>query len=167
MIEAQTSVLGTLGIDWRLLLAQLVNVGIVLLAVRWLMKKLIPVMEERARVIAEGLQNADDAKRLRAESEKEKEALLNATRAEVRDLLANASIEAEAVKAKKLAAMKVELEKIASDAKDQIRSERDTAFASLKSDVARLVVTGMEQLSVNMTEKDRKQFLQKGMKDIS
>ena len=167
MIEAQTSVLGTLGIDWRLLLAQLVNVGIVLLAVRWLMKKLIPVMEERARVIAEGLQNADDAKRLRAESEKEKEALLNATRAEVRDLLASASIEAEAVKAKKLAAMKVELEKIASDAKDQIRSERDTAFASLKSDVARLVVTGMEQLSVNMTEKDRKQFLQKGMKDIS
>ena len=169
MIEpsASSGVLGTLGIDWHLLIAQLVNVSIVLIAVRWLFKKLVPVMEERTRKIAEGLENAEHAKQLRRESEQEHEQRIAEAKREAKAILVAASEEAEGAKAKKLIALKQELEKITNDAKEQIRTDREAAFASLKQDVAKLVLAGMEQLSVNVSEKDRKQLLQKGIVDVN
>src|SRR3989344_5376390 len=69
------SLLGTLGIDWKLFLAQLVNFGIVLFVFwKWVVKPLGKTLAERQKRIETGLQNADlmteEKKKVRLDADK-------------------------------------------------------------------------------------------------
>src|SRR3989338_1140626 len=58
--EVQKSILGTLGIDWKLFLAQLFNFSIVLFIFwKWVVKPLGTTLTKRQERIEEGLNNAD------------------------------------------------------------------------------------------------------------
>src|SRR3989338_4615733 len=58
--EESSSVLGTLGINWKLFLAQLFNFGIVLFVFwKWVVKPLGATLTKRQERIEAGLNNAD------------------------------------------------------------------------------------------------------------
>src|SRR3990167_360095 len=62
---AKTDVLGTLGINWKLFMAQLVNVGIVIFVLsKWVFKPLVKLMDDRVKKIDDGLAHAKEAVRL-------------------------------------------------------------------------------------------------------
>src|SRR3989338_10025020 len=68
--EESSSVLGTLGINWKLFLAQLLNFGIVLFVFwKWVVKPLGTTLTKRQERIESGLKNADymDAEKKRFE----------------------------------------------------------------------------------------------------
>ena len=67
-------ILEVFGINWKLLLIQSVNFGILLLVLwRFLYRPLVKIMGERQSVIAKGVQNARDAEERLKSIEEEKD----------------------------------------------------------------------------------------------
>jgi F0F1-type ATP synthase membrane subunit b/b' len=59
-VETDPGLLGTLGISWKLFLAQLINFGIVLFVFwKWVVKPLGKTLTDRQTRIESGLKNAD------------------------------------------------------------------------------------------------------------
>ena len=100
--QASSSVIETLGINGKLLLAQLINFGIVVFVMwRWVYKPLMKMMDERAKEIAGGLKNAKEAELQLSSASSEKEALLNAARAEAHAILEDGRAKSEACRKQK------------------------------------------------------------------
>ena len=76
-----------LGIDWRLLVAQLANFLILLFVLRrFAYKPLLKLLEERKQRIADGLANAQKAKSNLEEAEKERQEIISTAKKEHRKL---------------------------------------------------------------------------------
>jgi F-type H+-transporting ATPase subunit b len=59
---AETGLLGTFGIDWKLFLAQLCNFAIVVFVLsKWVFKPLMKTMEQRTSIVEKGLKDAEQA----------------------------------------------------------------------------------------------------------
>ena len=159
MEPQSTNVLTTLGINGWQFLAQLVNFSIVLFVMwKWVYTPLLKVMDARA--------NAKKAEQRLADASEEKERLLKAARAEAHGLLEDVKTKAESVRQEKLKIAMNEIEKHIADAKVQIKGERDAAAASLKREVAGLVVAATEKVASSMDEKQRKELAAKAVEDL-
>jgi F-type H+-transporting ATPase subunit b len=144
------ALLAAFGIDWRLLIVNIVNFGI-LLGVLWyfLYKPLTNMLESRRMRIAEGVQNAEEAARRLDEIEQ--------TRA---DMLASAGLEADEVLA---SARKAGVEKqhelisqgeqssaaLLKEAQAQAGELKLQALEESKKEVAKLIVLGMEKVALD------------------
>jgi F-type H+-transporting ATPase subunit b len=141
-------VLTTFGIDWRLLLINAVNFGLLLLALWYfLYTPILNMLEQRRQKVARGVEDARAAAREREEIE--------ASRG---DMLASAGKEAdEIVVAARAAGTKKERElllraeasaaAVLREAQAQAHEEKARAIAESKQEVAKLIVLGMEKLT--------------------
>src|SRR5581483_11095814 len=135
------------GIDWRLLLVNSINFGLLLWVLyHFLYGPLTRMLEERRLKVAKGVQDAHDA----AERLKE----IEAARA---GMLANAGKEAdEVLKTSREAALAQEraikeraeaaAANVAREAQMQAAEEKARAIAESKQEVAKLVVLGIERM---------------------
>ncbi|MBI5071501.1 F0F1 ATP synthase subunit B [Candidatus Falkowbacteria bacterium] len=130
-----------LGIDWRLLIAQLVNFLIlVLILYKFLYKPLLKMLEGRKEKIEKGLR---DAEQLGVELEKTKElqaAEIQKAKQESRAIIEEAERRAEAAGAETKLKTKAEVEKLISAAKNQIISEKEKMMAEVKKEAIELVL---------------------------
>ena len=141
-------VLSVFGIDWRLLLINAVNFGLVLLALWYfLYGPMMRMLEERREKVAQGVRDAESARRRLAEIEgaragklaaagKEADALVAAARA------AGAQKERELVQKGEAAAAL-----LARDAAAQAAEIKARSIEESKQEVAKLIVLGMEKIS--------------------
>jgi len=131
----------TFHIDWKLIIAQLVNFGIILFVLkRYAYGPTMKLMDDRTKKIEKGLKDAQDSHKKLAEiAEKEKEVLVEA-RKTAQEIVSKA--EAVAVKNKEeiITQTKEQAEKILSDAAKKIELEKNQMFAEIKTQVAELVV---------------------------
>ena len=163
--QASSSVIETLGINGKLLLAQLINFGIVVFVMwRWVYKPLMKMMDERAKEIAGGLKNAKEAELQLSSASSEKEALLNAARAEAHAILEDGRTKSEEFRKQKLVETKSEIEKIAVEAKAQMKQEREATFAALKGDIADLVALSTAKVASEFDEKTHRSLIEKAIK---
>lgn len=138
---ASQGVLGTLGVNWRLFVAQLINFLVVVFVLwRWAWKPLVKLLDDRSRRIEQSLA---DAKKIEEEMRR-----LNQTRA---NTLRDAEREAQAVitEARAVAARereetivrtRAEVDKTLRDAKEVIRAEKTTMLAEARAELADIVV---------------------------
>jgi len=86
----------TFGIDWRLLLIQAVNFGVLLLALWYfLYTPVMNMIENRRQKIAEGVKNAEEAKKQLAEAGQEREEIVGKAAQEAEGIVASARERAE------------------------------------------------------------------------
>lgn len=146
--EAESgSVLGTLGINWKLFVAQLVNFGIVM----WVLWKFVfgPVgkkLEERRLKIDKAIKDAQDIEKQKAEFETWREDEKRKTRNEAADLVSAAQKEALTVREKLLTETKQEQEKLSKQTKEQIQAEQEKSVLEIKSQIADLVTLATEKI---------------------
>jgi F-type H+-transporting ATPase subunit b len=136
-----------LGIDWKLLIAQIVNF-LVLLFILWKFAygPVLAMLEKRQKKIEKGLADADEAgKKLEESAEKQKEILKNA-RTEAKDIVEKAHIQAEKAKSEIASEAKVQAEKIITIAKAEIEQEKQKTIAEIKSEIGSLVVAATEKI---------------------
>jgi F-type H+-transporting ATPase subunit b len=136
-----------LGIDWKLLIAQIVNF-LVLLFVLWKFAygPVLAMLEKRQKKIEKGLKDADDAhKKLEESAEKQKEILKNA-RTEAKDIVEKAREQAEKAKSEIALEAKVQAEKIITVAKAEIEQEKQKTINEIKSEIGGLVVAATEKI---------------------
>lgn len=136
-----------LGIDWRLLIAQLVNFLIlVLILYKFLYKPVLKMLDDRKEKIEKGLR---DAEILGAELEKGRDLQakeLQKAKREAGEIVEAAEKRAEAAGQEVRLKTKVDVEKLITAAKNQITEEKEKMMSEVRKEAAVLVIAAAEKV---------------------
>lgn len=156
----------TFHIDIKLIIAQAVNFGIVLLVLwKFAYKPILKTLNDRSSKIEKGIQDAENSQIKLAEMEKkEKEVLLKA-REEAQKIIQQAEKTAlQNAKDLEIVA-KVQSEKTLEDAKKQIEQEKNKSVKEAKSEIAELVMSATEKIiGEKMDSNKDKELIEKAIK---
>ena len=160
------SLIETFHIDWRLLIAQIVNFSIVFAVLYWFaFKPLARVMAERTSKIAKGL---DDAKRVEeklAQTQAEFNKAVALAKKQANAILEKAAAEGETRKKEMILKAKEEIGAIINQEKQKMQAEKAVTLKEIKKEVADLVVAAVEKvLDKKMDEKKDKEIIRKVIK---
>ena len=157
-----------LGLDWRVLLFQLINFAVLLWILhRFAYKPLLTMLDERSEKIEEGLKNADDAtKKLKEASEKEEAVLVNAKK-EAREIIAKAEETAKRNKEEILEEAKSQSKKLMDQAEQRIKEARDKMLREVKSEITDLVVSAAGKILEEKIDAQKDaEIIKKSLKDL-
>lgn len=170
MVEqaTQTNFIGTLGLNWKLLLAQAVNFGIVVFVLwKWVFKPVAGALEARREKIEKSLAVADKLERRIGEFESEREEKLVAASKAAQAIADQARLAAEKTKAETVAAARVEAERVMTAASQTMAAEKDQMMRELREEVATLTVMVAEKvLREKMDEKKDREMVKEIISSI-
>jgi len=157
-----------LGIDWKLLIAQVVNFIILLiLLTKFLYKPIVKMLDNRADKIESGLKAAEksqqDLKKADVESEKIREKAYK----EANEILAGAKTEASDEAKKIVAKAEAQAEEIRKYAAEEALSSKDKAMKSAKGELSNLVTLALGKIiGEQISESDKEKMTEKAIKDM-
>jgi len=129
-----------LGINWGLLIGQIINViFLVWLLSQFLYKPILNMLSERTRRVQDSLSEADQVKQQLANAKKDYEAELAKARQEAAGIVAQAQERAKSQEAEIIAQARRESDRIREEARTTASQERDTLLSDAKSKIAELV----------------------------
>jgi F-type H+-transporting ATPase subunit b len=139
--------LNSLGIDWKLLLAQIINFLILFLILRkFLFAPIVKMLGERKDKIAKGLKDAQSAQERLDEASAEAKKVVSKAMHEAQTIIASAKKEAEDQKNKIIAEAQEKATKTIQEAKERAKAEEDKLVAHSKSRLGELVVVALEKI---------------------
>jgi F-type H+-transporting ATPase subunit b len=140
-------VLGTLGIDWKLFLAQLVNFVIILFIFwKWIVKPLGQTLTDRQNRIEQGLKNAEKTDEEKKQFEEWKMNEMKKVRGEADHILRTTTDTANKVKQETIVSAQSQANKILDQAKVSIESEKVQMIKEARLELATLVVAASEKI---------------------
>jgi len=151
----------TLGIDWRMILAQIVNFSILLFVLnKALYKPLMRILEDRRARIQKGLADAEEARVARGNAESEKQLILAEARHEALEIINRARAEAEEVKQRLIQEGHEEKTLLIQAGQHQAEQEKNRAMKDAEASVSELVVALTKKLIGNvLTEEQDKKLI--------
>ncbi len=154
-------ILHTLGIDWSLLLAQVVNFGIILFILKkFLYRPLLNLIETRRMMVKKTIENAREADRLKEEMERSRADVLRKADEEAGELLSRARKDAEAMRGQLTETAQHQADQILQKGRKQLDDERQHALIEVQEKVATVVMKATEKiLDREFTEADQKRIL--------
>lgn len=160
--------LSKLGIDWKLLLAQIVNftilVGILSAFVYRPLLNLIDARRERARKAMEDAKKIEEQK---AEMERHRQGHLRKIDEECGVILERTKKEAEKAKAEILESAKREADALLAKGREQLQEERARVFAEVQGTIAQAIVRMTEKILEREFEaSDQKRLVSSLTKEI-
>jgi F-type H+-transporting ATPase subunit b len=166
---ADPGILGTLGIDWKIFLAQLVNFSVVLLVFwKWVVKPLGKTLSDRQTKIESGLKNAEYMEEEKRKFEEWKVGEMRKTRGEAEQVLKTATDTADKIKAETIAMAQTQSGKMIEQAKAAIESEKAQMLKEVRQDVAQLVVAASEKIIRHKLDpKKDHELVAESLKDIA
>jgi F-type H+-transporting ATPase subunit b len=137
----------TFHIDWRLLLAQMVNFGIVFL-VLWFaaIKPLLKIMKQRQDTVEKSLRDAKRIEDTLARSRQMCDEKLRVAKIEANKIIEETQTEARQRREEILREAKSEVEKIIHEAKTQIAFEKNEMVSSVVKEVGDIIVRAVEKI---------------------
>lgn len=164
----QTGIAATLGLNYKLFLAQLINFGLILFVIwKWVYKPLVKAMEERSNKIEQGLKDADVAKEMREATEKEKEKMITEARKSAKEIIESAEADAKSRANEMTANAKQDVERIVTQGKQQLREEQDEMMREAKNQVAELVITATEKvIGEKLDKKKDAELVKSALEDV-
>jgi F-type H+-transporting ATPase subunit b len=159
----------TLGIDWRLLILQIVAFVILV----WLLGKfvypfLMKSVDERQAKIEESVKAAQEAEKNAESAQDEIAKLLKEARVEAKEIVATAKDEATAMVAASDEKAKSRAEKIVADAKDQLSKDVIAARKQLHNDTIELVAMATEKVvGATVTDKIDDKVIANAVKELN
>lgn len=158
-----------LGIDWRLLVWQLVNF-IILFGVltKLLYKPILKLLDERTEKIAKGIRDAETASLARQKGEEERNQIVREARKEAQKIIETARVDGEKTKAEILKTIQRETDKILVQAKSNIEAAKQEMVGEVKSQAAVLVASALEKvLNKTMTAAIDQKIVSQAVKEVS
>ncbi len=157
--------ISTFHIDWKLMLAQLINFVLVFVAFYLIAAKpLKKLIAERTLEINTGIENGKHNQELLANTQKEYDAMLAKGKAEAHALYESGKKEAEAKKAEMLAQAKQEVDKMIETGKKNLEAEKVKMLNDVKKEIVNLVVQTTEKV---LGEKVPSTFNDSAAKELS
>jgi len=147
MFDSIFETFGKMGVDWRLILMNAVNFGVVALVLYYfLYRPVLKMMDERRRKIEEGLKFAEEMRAKLAEAEEKQAAILKEASQTSQEILEKARRAASAYEENQTRETAAKVEQMIARAKESIEMERRRQFEELKGEVSRLVVATTAKL---------------------
>lgn len=133
-----------LGLDWKILLAQLINFAI-LIFVLWRVayKPVFNILAERREKIAKGLDDSEAAAKKLLEAEEEKKAFISTARKEANEIIEVAKGKAELRYQEIVDKAKTDLKVVIDDEKEKIKAERNSAIKDVKKEAAQMIAAAL------------------------
>jgi F-type H+-transporting ATPase subunit b len=139
--------MGAIGIDWQVLLAQLINFGILFGILFFLLyKPMRRTFDERSNRIKESMDQAEQIKEQMARTEEQVKEQLATARREGQDILAQAAQMGVRLKEEARGEARQEAEVIVARARTEIELERDEAIDEVKRQFVDLAITAAEKV---------------------
>jgi F-type H+-transporting ATPase subunit b len=139
-------IIATFGIDWKVLLVQVLNFGVLwYLLWRFLYQPFLQLIESRRAQIIEGVANAELAGAALRDSQAKKSEILTAAALEAEKLLADARTAAQAREATLMQEAQDRYDQAIREAERKGEEIKRVALAESKEEVARLIVLGVEK----------------------
>lgn len=136
------------GIDWRLLIINLINFGVLLAALRYfLYKPLTSMLENRRHKVAEGVHAAEQSQAKLREIEEARGGILAQAGSEADEMLKKARLAAQEKERATVQAAEAAAARIQSEAEMRAVELKAQAIEESKQEVAKLVVLGMERMA--------------------
>lgn len=157
-MEIITSALSKLGFDWQIALANTINFALVFILLNKLVfKKLAQNIEERKKIIQEGVDNATQSETILAQTKQEADAAKEQARKEALGIIADASHKAqEYTSDAEHRALQLE-EKIISDAKKRAESTFESELHAQKIELAEKLVLASKKVFLDEFSDNKKQ----------
>jgi F-type H+-transporting ATPase subunit b len=159
--------LAGLGINVPTLLAQIVNVVILLVVLYFVAyKPVMRMLDERSRRIKDSMKQADDIKEQAARTEEEVKKQLEAASREGQKRIAQAEKASEEMREKAKQGARQEAETIITQARGEIQRERDEAISELRKEVADLTIAAAEKvIDRSLDKKAHRELIDKVLKE--
>lgn len=154
-------ILGNLGINGKILLAQIVNFFLLMyLLKRFLYKPLLDIMQERQRRIKIGLRNADESEKRLREIEERSEKQFEKTAKEVDRILEKAHIEGEEHRKDIVREAQEEVTRIKEEAKSALQKEKERIIMDVRTEMGDLAVQIAKKIiKEKITDEDKKKLM--------
>ncbi len=134
--------LQSLGVDWKLLLAQLINFAILLAVLyKFLYKPLLKVMEERSKKIEDGLKNAEAAEKKLAESAIEYQKMLAEAQRQGQLVIGQSKAHAEQLRTSLLKQTQDEAAQLLETGRATLQREHQEMMQAARKELMQLVVS--------------------------
>ena len=141
------SIISSFHIDWKIIIAQAVNFIIVFFVLyRYALRPLGKLMDERAKNISTGVEDAKHNAELLNNTKKEYEQVLAKARSEANVVFQNVKTEAEANKKEILAKAQTEVESMIASGKRTLEAEKTKMVEEAKAEIVSLVVKATEKV---------------------
>ena len=165
---AHPDILGSLGINWKLFLAQLINFGIVLFVLwKWAFTPLQNALEKRRKNIETGLEDAKAAAAARANAETDADATIGAARREAQRIIEEARANAEKLRIDSKGVAQAEVAAVVAEGRSALAQEKEKMVHEAKADIAELAVaTAAKAIGETMNEKSQRTALDAAVKRI-
>ena len=147
--------MGALGIDWKVLLAQLVNFGILFGLILIFMPKIRAKLDQRSERISESMQQAEQIKQQLANTEQQVKEQIDTARKEGQNILAQAAQLGERFKEEAKVEAKKEAENIVAKARTEIERERDKAIDEVRREFVDLTIKAAEKVVKETLDKEK------------
>lgn len=159
------SFITTFHIDWKILIAQAINFGIIFAVLYFFaLKPLKKVMSERTNVIEKGIADAKHNAELITSTKKEYEEVISKARAEAHELFQEGKKDAEAKKAEIVAKAQSEVEAMIASGKKSLESEKAKMVEEAKAEIVSLVVAATEKV---LNDKEDGSITDKAVKKVN
>lgn len=144
---ASGGVLGTLGINWKFFIAQLINFGVVLFVLwKFVFGPVSKKLQERTEKIDTALADAEQIEREKKEFDTWKQEEMGKVRREAAEIVAEAQREASKTREELLSAAKLEQEKMMKQTRAQIAEDENKMLTAVKGEVADMVTKATEKV---------------------
>ena len=135
------------GIEWKLLLVQIINFGILLFILqRFLYKPLLKMIDERRKVVEKGVLDAKLAKETLEKSEMESNAIQNEAKDKARELLSASKTEGIKLKEQILKDAELEKERVLKEAEVLAKRMEEESLRKSKEAISRFSILAAERI---------------------
>lgn len=147
-------ILEQFGVEWKLLIVQLINFLIFILIFRkFVLPKLKGFMDERAKGIKDSLKDAEQARRAAEQAEVERQQTLATAVKEADRVLADAREQAAAQGEELVAQAKAEAARVIADGTAQLEADRTALRTELRAELGALTVATTRKVLEGMVSK--------------
>lgn len=141
------SLLDAFGIDWKLLVAQLVNFGVLFVALTYLLyKPVLKTLDERKAKIAQGVEDAERAASAAATADADAAKVVKGAEQEAEGIVSSARDLAGSEKARIMKEAENRAAQIAADADARAAETAAKALRDSEKEVARLAILAAEKV---------------------
>lgn len=157
-------ILHTLGIDWQLLLAQIVNFGIVLAVLtKFVYKPLLRAIDARRDAIRKSMEESEEISRQKLQMEQTRKDALHKADEDAGLIVEKAKKEADQLRADILAAAQAQADQILVKGKKQLEEERSHVFHEVQDQMASSIIKLSEEIIRREFSKDDQARLLKNL----
>jgi F-type H+-transporting ATPase subunit b len=163
-----TGGLGTLGINLKIFIAQLINFTVVLLVLwKWAYKPIVKLLDERSEKIEKSVKQADEIDKRVSELAEEQKTIVAEAKGEANNILELARTEAEERKQQLLSKAKEDVQLVVNQGKNQLQAEKEQMIIDAREQIAMIAVEASRKiLSSSIDEKEAQRLAEDVVNDM-